>query len=212
MLDPRVNYLMVNLLEEVMRSGTGAGARSRGFWQTAGGKTGSSHDGWFAGFTSKLICVVWVGIDDNTDIKLDGARSALPIWAEFMKRAHTRRAYRLVHGFAAPEGIVGVDVDTASTKLGLAGTKGVRSEVFIAGTEPVEQSGGGTQAASWDTDQPVPEKAAAAVSGAVPERPRHVASRVVNVQKPNEKSDKPVSDGDATAKRGFWGRVRSILK
>jgi penicillin-binding protein 1B len=44
-LDPRVNYLMVNLLEEVMRSGTGAGARNRGFWQVAGGKTGTSRDG-----------------------------------------------------------------------------------------------------------------------------------------------------------------------
>ena len=214
-LDPRVNYLMVNLLEEVMRSGTGAGVRSRGFWQTAGGKTGSSRDGWFAGFTSKLICVVWVGFDDNTDIKLDGARSALPVWTEFMKRAHTRRAYRSLHGFAAPEGIVGVDVDTANTKLGLVGTKGVRSEVFIAGTEPVEQSGGGTQAAAWDTDQPAPEKAAVAATGAPAvqtERSRHVSSRVVNVQKPNEKADKPAADSDSTAKRGFWGRVRSILK
>ena len=213
-LDPRVNYLMVNLLEEVMRSGTGAGVRSRGFWQTAGGKTGSSRDGWFAGFTSKLICVVWVGFDDNTDIKLDGARSALPVWTEFMKRAHTRRAYRSLHGFAAPEGIVGVDVDTANTKLGLAGTKGVRSEVFIAGTEPVEQSGGGTQAASWDTDQPAPEKAATAAGAPAvqTERSRHVSSRVVNVQKPNEKADKPAADSDSTAKRGFWGRVRSILK
>ena len=210
-LDPRVNYLMVNLLEEVMRSGTGAGVRSRGFWQTAGGKTGSSRDGWFAGFTSKLICVVWVGFDDNTDIKLEGARSALPIWAEFMKRAHKRRAYQSLHGFAAPEGIVGVDVDTASTKLGMAGTKGVRNEVFIAGTEPVEQSGGGTQAAAWDTDQPA-DKAAATGSGAAPESQRHVASRVVNVQKPNEKADKPAGDGESTAKRGFWGRVRSILK
>ncbi len=210
-LDPRVNYLMVNLLEEVMRSGTGAGVRGRGFWQTAGGKTGSSRDGWFAGFTSKLICVVWVGFDDNTDIKLDGARTALPVWTEFMKRAHSRRAYRSLHGFAAPEGIVGADIDTANGKLGLAGTSGVRSEVFIAGTEPIEQSSGGTQAAAWDA-APAPEKEAIA---ATPERSRHVASRVVTVQRPNEKADngtKPPAEGDAPGKRGFWGRVRSIFK
>jgi len=211
-LDPRVNYLMVNLLEEVMRSGTGAGVRGRGFWQVAGGKTGSSRDGWFAGFTSKLICVVWVGFDDNTDIKLDGARTALPVWTEFMKRAHSRRAYRSLHGFAAPEGIVGVDIDNANGKLGLAGTNGVRSEVFIAGTEPIEQSGGGTQAAAWDAAPP-PEKEAPAANG-TPERSRHVATRVVTVQRPNEKADKsaqPPPDAD-TAKRGFWGRVRSIFK
>ncbi len=216
-LDPRVNYLMVNLLEDVMRSGTGAGVRTRGFWQTAGGKTGSSRDGWFAGFTSKLICVVWVGFDDNTDIKLEGARSALPIWAEFMKRAHTRRAYRSLHGFAAPEGIVGVDVDTANGKLGLAGLSGVRGEVFIAGTEPVEHSSGGTQAAAWDAEQPAaPEQQAEPAAGAGKERPRHVASRVVTVQRPNEKVEKvPGAAGEGqpnAGKAGFWGRVRSIFK
>jgi penicillin-binding protein 1B len=58
-LDPRVAYLMVNLLEEVLRSGTGAGARARGFRVPAAGKTGTSRDGWFAGFTSQLLCVVW---------------------------------------------------------------------------------------------------------------------------------------------------------
>ncbi|MBY0502291.1 MAG: PBP1A family penicillin-binding protein [Bryobacteraceae bacterium] len=212
-LDPRVNYLMVNMLEDVMRWGTGAGARSRGFWQVAAGKTGSSRDGWFAGFTSKLICVVWVGFDDNTDIKLDGARSALPVWTEFMKRAHQRRAYKQLHGFAAPEGIVGVDVESSSGKLGLAGTSGVRSEVFIAGTEPIEQSSGGTQAAAWDTD-PAPEKPAQSADAPAP-RPRHVASRVVTVQKPNEKTEKTSSQpaaGEAAPRSGFWGRVRSIFK
>ena len=49
-LDPRVAYLMVNLMESVINNGTGAGARSRGFSLPAAGKTGTSHDGWFAGF------------------------------------------------------------------------------------------------------------------------------------------------------------------
>lgn len=205
-LDPRVNYLMVNLLEEVMRSGTGAGARSRGFWQVAGGKTGTSRDGWFAGFTSKLICVVWVGFDDNSDLKLEGAKSALPIWTEFMKRAHSRRAYRNLHSFAAPEGIVGVNVESASSSTG------TRGEVFIAGTEPLDGVST-TTAAAWDTDQPAGEKAAPAPPTG--ERSRHVASRVVNVQRPNEKADKPASgsaDGESSGKRGFWGKVRSIFK
>ena len=81
-------------MQEVLRSGTGAGVRSRGFSLPAAGKTGTSHDAWFAGFTTKLLCVVWVGLDDYKDIKMEGAKAALPIWTEFMKRAHRHRAYR----------------------------------------------------------------------------------------------------------------------
>ncbi len=54
-LDPRVAFLMVDMLQEVMRSGTAAGVRARGFRLPAAGKTGTSHDGWFAGFTSQLL-------------------------------------------------------------------------------------------------------------------------------------------------------------
>ena len=86
-LDPRVSYLMVSLLESVIDSGTGYGVRARGFRLPAAGKTGTSHDGWFAGFTSNLLAVVWVGYDDDRELNLTGAQSALPLWTEFMKRA-----------------------------------------------------------------------------------------------------------------------------
>jgi penicillin-binding protein 1B len=135
-VDPRVAYLVENMMEEVLRSGTGAGVRSRGFYLPAAGKTGTSHDGWFAGFTSKLICVVWVGFDDNRDIKLEGARSALPIWTEFMKRAHQQPEYRNVHEFAAPSGVVTVSIDADSGELATPSCPNIRSEVFIEGTQP----------------------------------------------------------------------------
>ena len=54
-------------------------------------KTGTSHDAWFAGFTSNLLCIVWVGNDDYTDIKIEGAHAAAPIWAAFMKQASSCR-------------------------------------------------------------------------------------------------------------------------
>jgi len=38
----------------------------------AAGKTGTSHDGWFAGFTSQLLCIVWVGFDDYRELNLEG--------------------------------------------------------------------------------------------------------------------------------------------
>jgi len=109
-LDPRVAYLMVNMMQDVLRNGTGAGVRSRGFTLPAAGKTGTSHDGWFAGFTSNLLCVVWVGFDDNRELNLEGAKSALPIWAEFMKHATQFRKYRDAQPFQAPPGILNVRI------------------------------------------------------------------------------------------------------
>lgn len=137
-IDARVAYVLENMMEEVLRSGTGAGVRARGFWLPAAGKTGTSHDGWFAGFTSKLICVVWVGFDDNRDIQLEGARSALPIWTEFMKRAHQRPEYQNVRGFAAPTGVVTVSIDADTGERATPNCPHVRDEVFIEGTQPVE--------------------------------------------------------------------------
>lgn len=135
-IDARVAYLMESMMEEVLNSGTGAGARSRGFYLPAAGKTGSSHDGWFAGFTSRLICVVWVGFDDNRDIKLDGAHSALPIWTEFMKRAHQHPEYQNVHQFSPPSGIVTAQIDADTGELATPRCTHVRTEVFLDGTQP----------------------------------------------------------------------------
>jgi len=132
-LDPRVAYLMVDLMESVINNGTGAGVRSRGFTLPAAGKTGTSHDGWFAGFTSDLLAIVWVGYDDDRELKLSGAASALPIWTEFMKRAVEIPGYNDPKPFPMPEGVVAVPMETNSPT---SEAKIVRNEVFIAGTEP----------------------------------------------------------------------------
>src|SRR5215467_2679372 len=89
-LDPRVSYVITDMMQGVINNGTAAGpagVRARKFTAPAAGKTGTSHDGWFAGFTSNLLCIVWVGYDDYSDIHLSGSAIALPIWTEFMKRA-----------------------------------------------------------------------------------------------------------------------------
>ena len=87
-LDPRIAYVMTNMMEGVINNGLGyTKVRLRGFTPPAAGKTGSSHDGWFAGYTSNLLCIVWVGYDDYSDLRLSGAQTAAPIWAEFMKKA-----------------------------------------------------------------------------------------------------------------------------
>ncbi len=140
-LDPRVNYLLVNMLQDVLRYGTGAAVRQRGFELPAAGKTGTSRDGWFAGFTTELLCVVWVGYDDGHDLDLEGAHSALPIWTEFMKRAAHYRPYGDASGFQAPAGVVTATICGETGKLAGPDCPDPYKGVFISGTQPtVEES------------------------------------------------------------------------
>jgi penicillin-binding protein 1B len=143
-LDPRVAYLTQSLLESVMTRGTGASTRAHGFLAPAAGKTGTSHDVWFAGYTSNLICVVWVGNDDYTDIStglsrpLQGADAAAPLWAEFMKRAIQLPQYSDVKPFVAPEGITTAHIDRTTSLLADSTCTGnTLYAAFLDGTAPV---------------------------------------------------------------------------
>ena len=211
-LDPRVAFLMDQLLEEVVRTGTGAGVWARGINFPIAGKTGTSHDGWFAGFTSKLICVVWVGFDDNRELNLEGAHSALPVWAEFMKRAHEHREYRNVSEFEAPPGVVGVQIDPESGQLATAACPKVRTEYFIDGTQPVEQcplhGGGGTRVAGWETGQPAhaaDQPGAASALGGPPQQ-RAAAPNAVPLPDVNSPPQPPPKH------KGFFERLKGIFK
>jgi penicillin-binding protein 1B len=137
-MDPRVAYVMTNMLEAVINNGTAAGVRARGFTAPAAGKTGTSHDAWFAGYTSNLLCVVWVGYDDYSDLKQEGARTAAPIWTEFMKRAIQLPAYRNVKPFTPPDGVVNLNLDKLTNRIATATCPDDYSAAFIAGTEPTE--------------------------------------------------------------------------
>lgn len=154
-LDPRVAYQVTTLLEDVIDHGTGASVRARGFIGPAAGKTGTSRDGWFAGYTSNLLCVVWVGFDDYRELGLSGAAAAAPAWTEFMKRATALPAYKELTDFVAPAGVSVVDIDPTSLELATPACPSTRKEVFIAGTEPefCELHGGRmlsqTPPASW---------------------------------------------------------------
>jgi penicillin-binding protein 1B len=154
-LDPRVAYLITNVLEDVINRGTGAPVRARGFTAPAAGKTGTSKDAWFAGYTSNLLCVVWVGFDDDRDLGLAGGVSAAPVWAEFMKRAVVLPAYVDTQKFEPPDGIVTVAIDPETLELATPNCPVTRQEVFIAGTQPTqycERHGGNAEAearGSW---------------------------------------------------------------
>jgi len=137
-LDPRVAYLTTDMLENVINHGTGAKTRSLGFTAPAAGKTGTDHDAWFAGYTSNLLCIVWVGNDDYTDIKIEGADAAAPIWAEFMKKAVLLPQYSDTHYFSAPQGIDMVKIDKATNLLSDGSCPDGVDIAFLDGTAPTD--------------------------------------------------------------------------
>ncbi len=135
-LDPRVAYVLTTMMEAVVNNGTGFPVRARGFEAPAAGKTGTSHDAWFAGYTSNLLCVVWVGNDDYTDVKLAGGTTAAPIWAEFMKRAVKLPQYSNTKEFTAPQGVVTLKLDKVTNQIATPSCPDDYTVAFIAGTEP----------------------------------------------------------------------------
>jgi penicillin-binding protein 1B len=118
--------------------GTGAGVRNMGFISPAAGKTGTSHDAWFAGFTSSLLCIVWVGNDDYTSIDIEGAHAAAPIWAEFMKKAVLLPQYSDTNEFTPPEGVQIVSIDKSTNLLADDSCSDDYTAAFLDGTAPTE--------------------------------------------------------------------------
>ena len=90
-LPEAVAFQTVSMLRDVVDVGTASSARSLGLRGPAGGKTGTTSefkDAWFVGFTTSVVAAVWVGFDQPEPIGSEafGARIALPIWADFMRR------------------------------------------------------------------------------------------------------------------------------
>jgi penicillin-binding protein 1B len=138
-LRPEVSWLMTNIMQDVLNKGTASRARAMGFTGTAAGKTGTSRDGWFAGYTPNLVCVVWVGFDDNSELGLEGSKSALPIWTAFMKQALALRPELGGDSFAKPpESIVTAEIDPTTGLLAGEKCPARVSEYFIEGTQPQE--------------------------------------------------------------------------
>jgi penicillin-binding protein 1B len=137
-LDRRVAFLMTDLMQGVIQRGTGVGVRARGFTAPAAGKTGTSHDGWFAGYTPNLLVIVWVGYDSYAELPLSGAASALPIWTEFMKRAASIPQYRRMEAPVPPPGVVNVTIDSDTGELATPHCPRTETNYFLNGTQPGE--------------------------------------------------------------------------
>ena len=134
-LRPDVAYVMTSFMKDVVNRGTAAKVRARGLKGTLAGKTGTSRDGWFAGYTPNLVCAVWVGFDDGSQLGLTGANSALPIWADFMQVALAQHP-EWEGDWEMPAGIEQVDIQPKTGKLSMPEDTEKRVEFFINGTGP----------------------------------------------------------------------------
>jgi penicillin-binding protein 1A len=104
-ISPQVDYVILNMMKGVVQRGTARYALALG--RPTAGKTGTSDkykDVWFNGFTADLQASIWIGRDDGTPIgdQITGGGAAVPIWLDFMQKAHPRTKIR---DFPVPDGV-----------------------------------------------------------------------------------------------------------
>jgi len=135
-MDPRVAFVMTNIMKDVVNFGTGYEAKSLG--RISAGKTGTTNDyldAWYIGYTPEVVTGVWVGYDSQKPIGPGetGARAALPIWLGFMKEAVKSST---IADFPVPSGITFASVNPDTGEPVGANTAKGMPMAFIQGTEP----------------------------------------------------------------------------
>ena len=139
-LSPTIAYLITNILEDVIQHGTGRQARIIPY--PVAGKTGTTNDftdGWFIGYSPRMTAGVWVGFDriESLGERASGARSALPIWIDFMQNVSSPPNEGR---FIPPEDIVFAEIDRETGLLARRETSDTKREIFVRGSEPIEQA------------------------------------------------------------------------
>ncbi len=150
MISPETAYLITNLMESVVREGTGWRAKALG--RPVAGKTGTTNDlkdAWFTGFTPQLVAVSWVGYDQERPLgnKETGSRAAAPAWVDFMQQAAKDMEPR---EFPVPDDIEFRPIDPATGLLTPEDNAEAYIEVFAPGTAPTRYALDETQPRARD--------------------------------------------------------------
>ena len=136
-ISPETAYLITNVMESVVREGTGWRAKAIG--RPSAGKTGTTNDlkdAWYIGYIPQLAAVSWTGYDQERPLGKSetGSRAAAPAWVDFMSAA--ARQYP-VENFAVPDSIEFHPIDSKSGLLMAADSDQVYFEAFAPGTAPL---------------------------------------------------------------------------
>jgi penicillin-binding protein 1A len=157
-LRPQVAYLLSDMMADVIKHGTGMGARVLNRDDIAGktGTTNEQHDAWFNGFNGALVTTVWTGFDQDRSLGAgeEGAHAALPTWVYFM---HEALAGTARHGVPVPDGIVSVRISPESGLLASSDNPNGIMEKFIEGNLPKTEvyEGPNNQNPMTDGDKPL---------------------------------------------------------
>jgi 1A family penicillin-binding protein len=146
-LDPRVTYVVRDMMRDVVERGTAASIRRylpRSI--PAAGKTGTTNDNsdvWFVGLTPDVVAGVWLGFDKPTSIAPGAAGGSLaaPVWGKMVARYYASKpelVARASDQWAPPTGVIYGDFDRATGQLASDQTPADQryTEYFIEGTEP----------------------------------------------------------------------------
>jgi len=142
-LSAETSYIITDMLATAINRGTGGSARWKyKFFNTAAGKTGTTNDytdAWFIGFTPRLVCGVWIGLDDPSESLghgQTGSRAALPIWAKFMKSVYDSTGWKDV-SFEMPPGIVRISICDETKEIATPYCPVKVEEVFRQDAQPL---------------------------------------------------------------------------
>jgi len=131
-------YIMTNLLQGVVKNGTGW--RAKALNRPVAGKTGTTndlHDAWFIGYTPRYVTGAWAGFDEEKPLGLGetGSRAASPVWLKFMKTILQNKSVQV---FQVPDGVVFAKIDAETGLLAAPKSKKTIFECFKEGTVPTE--------------------------------------------------------------------------
>ncbi|PLY03522.1 MAG: penicillin-binding protein [Desulfuromonas sp.] len=140
-ISPETAYLITNIMESVVREGTGW--RAKAIDRPSAGKTGTTNDlkdAWYIGFIPQLACVSWVGYDQERPLGKSetGSRAAAPAWVAFMQEAVKQYP---VENFRVPDTIEFHPIDKENGLLLAEDDDKAYYEVFAPGTAPTRMSG-----------------------------------------------------------------------
>lgn len=135
-IKPATAYMITDTLMDVIDHGTAHAARGSVRKTAIAGKTGTSRDGWFVGYTPNLVVAVWIGFDDNKQLGLTGAEAALPAWTEFVSNAVELRPELGGAAFARPDDIKFIEIDPATGLLATATCPQHEQVAIIAALAP----------------------------------------------------------------------------
>jgi len=137
-VDKTTAYIITNLLQDVVKRGTGW--RVKALDRPVAGKTGTTnnlYDAWFMGYTPGFVTGVWVGFDEERSLGVNetGSRAASPIWLAFMQ---TILEGKPVRAFPVPDGVVFAKIDAETGLLAIPESEETIFESFKEGTVPTE--------------------------------------------------------------------------